>query len=466
MKNHEPPQEGFGESSAILRRDPLDLNPLSHRYPELSNARFYIWNSGVVICLTVFLAIIANAPSTYVISLGLFIFCSLQGFFYWVGLIMSLQRPSPTVIEADDDALLSMTLLFPVHDEANMMPQLAGVISTLDYPSSKCDIIILIEQNDLATRAAFHQLDWPNHVRLGIVPEGLPRTKPRACNYGLALATSSIIGIFDAEDRPHPKLLREVSARFSAGPTELACLQAPLAITHYNASPLAYLFAIEYAMQFTFLLPAWLACRAPTPLSGAGNFFRTDVLRKIGAWDPFNVTEDADLGIRLPRFGYRIEILKSPVYETAPSKFRDWFFQRTRWSTGHLQTLLVHLRNPVRFLRQVGALSMLLFFASFIARIFTPLAHIGLLIVFATDIGRLVPYLASTWLGWLSFFIYSGRIFCLLRLNALPDKPKLKRPLIFLILYHALQLPPLLLALYQTLTRNIRWYKTPHQPII
>ncbi len=466
MKNHELPQEGFQESSAILRRDPIDLNPLSHCYPRLSNARFCKWNSGVVICLTVLHAIIANAPSTYVIPLGLFIFCSLQGFFYWVGLIMSLQRPSSTVIEADDDALLTMTLLFPLHNEANMMPQLADIISTLDYPARKCDIIILIEQNDLATQAAFHQLVWPSHVRLGIVPEGLPQTKPRACNYGLTLASSSIIGIFDAEDRPHPELLREVSARFLASSTKLACLQAPLIITHYRASPLAYLFAIEYAMQFTFLLPAWLACRAPTPLSGAGNFFRAGVLRKVGAWDPFNVTEDADLGIRLARFGYDIEILKSPVYETAPAKFRDWFSQRTRWSTGYLQTLLVHLRDPINFFWQVGALSTLLFLVGFIARIFTPLAHVAFLIFFAIDIGHIVPYLASTWLGWLSFFIYSGRIFCLLRLNALPGRPKLKSPLIFLILYHALQLPPLLLALYQTLTRNMRWFKTPHQPVI
>jgi cellulose synthase/poly-beta-1,6-N-acetylglucosamine synthase-like glycosyltransferase len=213
------------------------------------------------------------------------------------------------------------------------------------------------------------------------------------------------------------------------------------------------------------LLPAWLSCRAPTPLSGAGNFLRADVLRKVGAWDPFNVTEDADLGIRLTRFGYTIETLQSPVYETAPANFRDWFFQRTRWSTGYLQTLLVHLRDPIDFFWQVGILSMLLFFISFIARIFTPVAHIALLIIVFADINHLVPYLASTWLGWFSFFIYSGRFFCLLRLNALPGKPKLQRPLIFLMLYYTLQSLPLFLALYQALSRNMKWFKTPHQPV-
>ncbi len=410
MKNQDPPQAGFEDSSATWQQNPVDLNPLQRSHPRLSNARFHKWNAGAVICSLILLTITLMAPSMALISLGLFVFCSLQGLFYWVGLIMSLRRHS-VEIEADDDALLPMTLLFPVHDEANMMPQMAEVISSLDYPAGKCDIIVLIEQNDIATQIAFYQLAWPSHVRLGVVPEGLPQTKPRACNYGLALANSSIIGIFDAEDRPDPQILREVSARFSASPKNLACLQAPLIITHHNTAPLAYLFAVEYAMQFTFLLPAWLSCRAPTPLSGAGNFLRADVLRKVGAWDPFNVTEDADLGIRLTRFGYTIETLQSPVYETAPANFRDWFFQRTRWSTGYLQTLLVHLRDPIDFFWQVGILSMLLFFISFIARIFTPVAHIALLIIVFADINHLVPYLASTWLGWFSFFIYSGRFF-------------------------------------------------------
>ncbi len=465
MQDEDPPLLGVQDSTTIWQQGRLDLNPLLQRYPELSNASFYKWNAGLLFCALLLSAIILIKPTADMVALVLFIFCSIQGGFYWVGMMMSLLRPAPPMDEADEDALLSMTLLFPVHDEANMMPQLAGVISALDYPPGKCDMIILVEQDDIATRDAFHLITWPDNVRLGVVPRGLPQTKPRACNYGLASATSEIIGVFDAEDRPDPKILREVSARFSANRQQLACLQAPLVITHFEGSPLAYLFAIEYAMQFSFLLPAWLACGAPAPLSGAGNFFRTTILRKIGGWDPFNVTEDADLGIRLVRLGYRIETLQSPNYETAPANFRDWFFQRTRWFTGHFQTLLVHIRHPVIFLGQVGATAMMLFFASFLTRIFASVAHTAFLIIIATDIGHFLPYLASTGLGWLSFAIYSGRIFCLLRLNALPTMPKLRPSILLLMPYYTLQLPPLFLALYNTARRNMRWFKTPHAPI-
>lgn len=465
MREPQPPSDGLQESSAPWLRGNLDLNPLRQLHPELSNAHFYKWNAGGVIVIALFAALIIMAPRIETIALGLFIFCATQGLFHWVGLILPLTRRPSAIIEKQDGALLSITLLFPVYDEAAMMPQLARVMAQLDYPADKCDIKILVEQKDLATITAFNKTNWPSNVRLCIVPAGSPQTKPRACNYGLALSSSQIIGVFDAEDRPHRNILREVSARFSAGSKNLACLQAPLVVTDYSKALIAYLFAVEYAMQFRFLLPAWLACKTPAPLSGAANFFRTETLREVGAWDANNLTEDADLGIRLARFGYHLETLQSPCFETAPETPRDWFFQRTRWYTGHIQTLLVHLRTPVSLFYGVGLVAMVLFLTSFTARIFTSFAHGFFLIILAANFSQLVPYLMATPLGWLSLFIYCGRFFCYLHLFSMPAMPRPNWKITVLPLYWLAQIPALLLAIYNVSTRNMKWYKTPHQPI-
>ena len=82
--------------------------------------------------------------------------------------------------------------------------------------------------------------------------------------------------------------------------------------------------------------------------------FRTAILREAGGWDPYNVTEDADLGMRRARFGYRADVINSTTYEEAPARFGPWLRQRTRWFKGWMQTWLVHMREPARLLRELG----------------------------------------------------------------------------------------------------------------
>src|SRR5579872_6300313 len=160
--------------------------------------------------------------------------------------------------------------------------------------------------------------------------------------------------VYDAEDKPDRDQLRRAVARFEAEP-DIGCLQARLAIEETGGQWLATMFAVEYAALFDALNPGLAELRAPIALGGTSNHFRTDVLRRVGGWDAWNVAEDADLGLRLARFGVRVATFDSDTYEEAPTVFAQWLGQRRRWQKGWLQNALVHSRNPARVLRELGA---------------------------------------------------------------------------------------------------------------
>ena len=198
-----------------------------------------------------------------------------------------------------------MTVLLPLFDEADCLPQLATAMAALDYPKDKLDIKLVLEERDAATRAEAARLGLADKFDVIVVPASAPQTKPKACNFALAFARGDLVVIYDAEDQPAPDQLRKAAAAFAAGPPTLACVQARL--NYYNADEnwLTRLFSLEYALWFDSLLPALQKLRAPIPLGGTSNILRTDVLTAIGGWDPYNVTEDADLGLRMAASGVR-----------------------------------------------------------------------------------------------------------------------------------------------------------------
>jgi cellulose synthase/poly-beta-1,6-N-acetylglucosamine synthase-like glycosyltransferase len=188
-----------------------------------------------------------------------------------------------------------------------------------------------------------------------VVPQGSPRTKPKALNYALQFCRGRLLTIYDAEDVPEPNQLRTVALEFSRADEKLACLQAQLTFYNPNENWLTRQFTAEYATLFGLMLPALASFDLPLPLGGTSNHFRTSILRKIGGWDPYNVTEDADLGVRLARLGFRTGVIESLTYEEANTQLVNWLRQRARWIKGFMQTWLVHMRNPVRTASELGA---------------------------------------------------------------------------------------------------------------
>ena len=252
------------------------------------------------------------------------------------------------------DQLPPYSILVPLYDEAEILPDLIDALRSLDYPAARLEIMLILESVDHATQLAAAALDLPPQFRIVVVPDTNPRTKPKALNYALQLARGDFVVVYDAEDMPEPDQLRRAVARFAGGAKDLACLQARLNIYNPFDNLLTRQFSIEYSALFDALLPAFQRLGIPIPLGGTSNHFPRRVLDGLGGWDPYNVTEDADLGIRLTRAGLRTEILHSTTYEEAPSRLRLWTRQRSRWLKGWMQTYLVHSRQPARLLRDLG----------------------------------------------------------------------------------------------------------------
>lgn len=237
------------------------------------------------------------------------------------------------------------TVIVALYQEALMAPQLLQALQALDYPRDRLQVLLALEADDVATRVAIRRASPPSWVQVVIAPLDGPRTKPRACNAALEQATGELVVIFDAEDQPHPLQLREAAARFARADARLACLQAPLRILPERGF-LRRQFALEYALLFEVMLPALARLNIPFPLGGTSNHFRMAALHAVGGWDAYNVTEDADIGLRLGRKGYRMGVLHHPTLEAAPATMAVWVRQRARWIKGHMQTYGVHMRGP------------------------------------------------------------------------------------------------------------------------
>lgn len=278
-------------------------------------------------------------------------------------------------IELPDADLPVYTILVPLFHEAAIVPDLVSALESLDYPRDRLDIKILLEEDDEETIAAFARADLPSHYCLMRLPDKGPRTKPKALCVGLALARGSLVCVFDAEDRPEPDQLRQAAGAFAIAPPQVCCLQARLAYANWNQSLLTRQFAIEYAALFDVMVPYITWARLPLPLGGTSNHFRTSILREAGGWDPYNVTEDADLGIRLARLGYEVGAIDSTTYEEAPATLGAWIKQRTRWMKGWMQTLIVHTRRPMQLFFQLGMIGSLGFVATVVANLVSAIVH-------------------------------------------------------------------------------------------
>lgn len=260
-----------------------------------------------------------------------------------------------------DEDLPPYTILVPAYNEPEVVADLIAAMDALEYPRDRLQVLLLLEADDQTTIDAAKACGESDVITILLVPPAEPRTKPKACNYGLHFATGDIVTIFDAEDLPEPLQLRRVVAAFRDLPDNVACVQAKLVYHNGHQNLLTAWFTAEYALWFGYLLPGMMVSTSPIPLGGTSNHLRRDILRRIGAWDPFNVTEDADLGLRIASNGYHTAVIDSYTLEEANSDAINWIRQRSRWYKGYLQTWLVHIREPVKLYRTLGLRSFVRF---------------------------------------------------------------------------------------------------------
>ncbi len=265
-----------------------------------------------------------------------------------------IEPPPEVPLGLSDQQLPVYTLIVPLYREVGMLPRLVAALRRLDYPPEKLDIKLAIEPDDAPMHARLRQMRLPPWFEVVVAPAVGPRTKPKALNAALAFARGSYVAVYDAEDVPAPDQLHRALAAFRGAGSAVGCVQARLTIENARDSWISRHFAAEYAGQFDVLLPALAGLGLPILLGGTSNHFRRHVLEKVGAWDPYNVTEDADLGVRLARAGWGIAVIASATEEEAPISRRAWMGQRTRWLKGWAQTILVHGRRPRALVRDLG----------------------------------------------------------------------------------------------------------------
>jgi cellulose synthase/poly-beta-1,6-N-acetylglucosamine synthase-like glycosyltransferase len=396
-------------------------------------------------------------------------------FLGWSGLrvlaILLSSQERPQLPPRNDDTLPIYSIIVAIYNEAESVPALAEALMRLDYPKERLDIKIVVERWDMRTRFALDLMNLKAPFEVVIAPSLGPRTKPKALNAALPFVRGRYVAVYDAEDRPEPLQLRIALAAFEAGDRDLACVQARLTIDNTADSWLTRLFTAEYAGLFDVFLPGLAAFRMPLPLGGTSNHFHTATLRALGGWDPYNVTEDADLGIRLARAGLRTSVIQSTTYEEAPARLVAWIKQRTRWFKGYLQTWAVHMRQPLALWRELGTGGFLVFQMVVGGAVLAALVHGVFLGVLAGQLASGLFWSAKTGMFDLMFAsVYVTTLTTGYALSALLGFIGLSRRrllssagyLMLLPFYWLLLSVAAWRAVFQLMRQPYRWEKTAH----
>jgi cellulose synthase/poly-beta-1,6-N-acetylglucosamine synthase-like glycosyltransferase len=366
------------------------------------------------------------------------------------------------------DPLPVISLLVPLFREEAVAAHLLPRLAALDYPRDLLDLCLILENDDITTHAALDALTLPPWVQVIEVPEGTLRTKPRALNFALPFARGSIIGIYDAEDMPHPRHLLDVAGQFARSPADTACLQGRLDYYNSDANWLARCFTLEYAAWFRALLPGFDRLGLVVPLGGTTLFLRRTALEAVGGWDAHNVTEDADLGLRLARHGLRTEVIHIVTEEEANARLWSWVRQRSRWLKGYAMTWFVHMRQPSRLLRDLGLRRFIGVQVLFLGTL-TQLMLAPLMWLFWLPLAGLPHPLAPVLAPWALWSL--GALFVVSTLTEIAihtwaavtaGKPRLIRWIPLLMLYYPLATLACWRGLGQILSRPFYWDKTSH----
>jgi cellulose synthase/poly-beta-1,6-N-acetylglucosamine synthase-like glycosyltransferase len=381
------------------------LEDLYYRSPEESahrvlfkNQKYFITGSLLAVAAAVafnyevtFALLFAVINVAYFVINPLKIYISIKGF----QRSKNISCISPEQLgQVKNEELPIYTVLVPVYREARVLPQVMQNLYKMDYPKDKLDVKILMEEKDVETLEEARKLglfgdptelaadipaeDYREFLKIFdpvVVPQADITTKPRACNYGLLRAKGKYCVIYDAEDNPNKEQLKLAATAFARSPEDIACLQSKLNFYNANDNLLTQWFSIEYSYWYDFYLDGLDRVDAPIPLGGTSNHFRIDQLRDLGGWDPYNVTEDADLGLRISRRKMKTAMLECYTYEEATLKVWSWIKQRSRWYKGHAQTYLVHMRHPFKLLQDIGWKKFLLFQFTFGGSIFMPIIN-------------------------------------------------------------------------------------------
>lgn len=372
-------EDDIADTTARLFRQEL-AQGASNKVPSEYSCRNWtgLNQIGLSALLLALIAIVIMAPMTAlafasvaaVLTLILFTVLKLAGFLSHMLNTSYLTAKGTPGTPLKATPLPRVSVLVPLFREREIAEALVKRLSRLTYPKGLLDVILVLEEKDGVTRDTLAQTNLPQWMRVIEVPEhGNLTTKPRAMNYALDFCKGDIIGVWDAEDAPAPDQIEHVARHFAQADDDVVCLQGILDFYNPRTNWRARCFTIEYSSWFRIVLPGIAKLGLVVPLGGTTLFFKRDVLEELGGWDAHNVTEDADLGVRLCRAGYRTELIDTVTYEEANHRAWPWIKQRSRWLKGFMVTYLVHMRHPLKLWSDLGSWRFLGFQAFFLGTI-------------------------------------------------------------------------------------------------
>jgi len=426
----------------------------------------------ITVATLIFIAPVLSA--LWLLMLCQFAYCATMIFKYWVfsaGEKQGSTHDHHYLATMNPHALPIYTVLIPMYKEAASLPGMLNAMQELDYPAAKLDIKLVLEADDHETLEAAYALKPCYQFDIIRVPPGNPRTKPKACNYALRFSRGEFVTIFDADDRPEPAQLKKAVHAFRTLPEDIICLQARL--NYYNADDnwLTRFFALEYSILFEVMLHGLERLGIPIPLGGTSNHIALARLKSLGEWDPYNVTEDADLGTRLAARGFHTAMLDSHTMEEAPNRVWPWLKQRSRWIKGYMQTWLVHMREPVRLYRALGWKSFAGFQCFIGLSTFTFLSAPVVWLLSLLWVGQLAhmhSIVFPAWLGWFTIVNLCLNIFshwyftfyCVKQYHR--HQPSMRSAALLYPLYLVLHSVASYKALWQLIVNPHFWEKTTH----
>jgi cellulose synthase/poly-beta-1,6-N-acetylglucosamine synthase-like glycosyltransferase len=361
------------------------------------------------------------------------------------------------------------TVFCPLYKEQSILPQFIKAMEAIDYPKDKLEVMLLLEADDNGTIAVAQSMGLPEYFKIVVVPDSMPKTKPKACNYGLRLAEGKYAVIYDAEDIPDPLQLKKAVLSFEGSDFKVGCVQAKLNYYNWSQNTLTRLFTLEYSLWFDLILPGLQSIKAPIPLGGTSNHFRVRDLMRFGGWDPFNVTEDADLGIRLSKAGYTTLILDSVTMEEANSQYKNWVRQRSRWIKGYIQTYFVHTRKmQQKQSRRDFLIFQLVIGGKVLFSLINPLLWLTTIVyfVFRADVGHYIHSLYSAPIFYLALtslivgnFLY---IYIYMMAAAKRNHSELIITALLVPFYWLMISRATLKAIHEFIVKPFHWQKTTH----
>ena len=486
----------YGLEPEIILASDLDIAWMSHKLlgePYVKSAVFELMKSdptnsavitfsdnqmyvmfGTIAVVAIFLfwnflntAIVLNVVISvfFMISIVFKLFLALTGSRFELHQAVTKEEVKDVI----DDEVPIYTILLPVYKEDKLIRKLIWNLQSLDYPREKLDIKLLIEEDDDKTLNAVKDLNFPAIFDVVVVPFHMPKTKPKACNYGLHFSRGKYLTIYDAEDIPDTDQLKKVITLFDKLPEKYICIQCALNYFNRNENFLTRMFTLEYSYWFDYMLPGLDTLDIPIPLGGTSNHFKLDKLIELGGWDPFNVTEDADLGVRAYAKGYKVSIVNSTTYEEANNEPFNWIRQRSRWIKGYMQSYLVHMRNPYKLYKKIGLKGFLGFNFFIGATPATFLIYPILLLIFICYVVFDASFIKNLFPNWVLFIAIFNLIVGNVLMVYINMMAVFKRRYYELILfalanpiYWMLHSISAYKGLYQLIVKPFYWEKTNH----